>query len=82
MKNFDIILNKAKKEILSDIKEGIVPNAVTSFSDLHDFVDANYYGGFCDENYKASKHFQFEDEIQTKLDEWIKSEEFKNQFKK
>jgi len=82
MKNFGIILNQAKKEILSDIKEGIVPDTVTSFSDLHDYVDANYYGGFCDENYEASKDFEFEDEIQTKLDEWIKSEEFKNQFKK
>lgn len=82
MKNFDIILNQAKKEILSDIKEGIVPDTVTSFSDLHDFVDANYYGGFCAENYEASKDFDFEDEIQTKLDEWIKSEEFKKQFKK
>ncbi|MBC7845532.1 MAG: hypothetical protein H7Y10_03470 [Flavobacterium sp.] len=82
MKNFETVLAQAKKEILSDIKEGIVPNTVTSFSDLHDFVDANYYGGFCDENYKASKDFEFENEIQTKLDEWIKSEEFKNQFKK
>ena len=80
MKNFETILDKAKKEILSDIKEGIVPDTVTSFSDLHDFVDANCYGGFCDENYETSKNLEFENEIQTKLDEWIKSEEFKNKF--
>jgi len=82
MKNSETVLAQAKKEILSDINEKIVPSTITSFSDLHDFVDANYYGGFCAENYEASKGFEFEDKIQTKLDEWIKSDYFKNQFKK
>jgi len=82
MKNFDVIFVQAKKEILHDIEIGVIPKSIKSFSDLHDFVDANYYGGFCDENYKASKDFEFEDKIQTKLDEWIKSDYFKNQFKK
>lgn len=34
-----------KKEILEDVQKGIVPQDVSSFSQLHDFVDANCYGG-------------------------------------
>jgi hypothetical protein len=34
-----------KVEILEDVRQGIVPAAVKSFSQLHDFVDANCYGG-------------------------------------
>jgi len=79
MKKLDVILDRAKKKILLDIEIGVIPKNISSFSELHYFVDANWYGGFCDENYEASKDFEFENEIQTKLDEWIKSEEFKNQ---
>lgn len=32
-------------EILIDVAEGTVPRTVSSFSELHDFVDANTYGG-------------------------------------
>jgi len=34
-----------KAEILSDVENGIVPPTVASFSELHDYVDANLYGG-------------------------------------
>jgi hypothetical protein len=36
---------RAKREILEDIECGLVPSGVASFSELHDFVDANWYGG-------------------------------------
>jgi hypothetical protein len=36
---------RAKREVLSDIADGTVPATVASFSELHDYVDANYYGG-------------------------------------
>lgn len=34
-----------KKEILEDVRNGRVPVTVASFSQLHDYVDANCYGG-------------------------------------
>ena len=37
-----------KREVLEDIRERKVPVDVRSFSELHDYVDANEYGGFCD----------------------------------
>lgn len=36
---------KMKVEILADIRAGVVPPSVKSYSDLHDYVDANCYGG-------------------------------------
>lgn len=35
-----------KAEILADITIGILPDDVSSFSELHQHVDANLYGGF------------------------------------
>lgn len=39
------LAEKMKTEILSDVENGIVPATVASFSELHDYVDANLYGG-------------------------------------
>lgn len=36
------------REILADLKQGTIPATVATFSDLHDYVDANEYGGICD----------------------------------
>ena len=41
-------IERSKAEILEDIDAGIVPNTVSSFSQLHDYVDANEYGGLCE----------------------------------
>jgi hypothetical protein len=40
---------RGKREILDDIAAGIQPQNVASFSELHDHVDANEYGGFAEE---------------------------------
>jgi len=37
------------RQIRRDIANGRVPSAVRDFSQLHDYVDANEYGGLCDE---------------------------------
>jgi hypothetical protein len=42
-------IERMKREILEDIKAGRVPADCQSFSALHDYVDANSYGGFCDD---------------------------------
>jgi hypothetical protein len=38
------LVERMKADIVADVKAGIVPRSVASFSDLHDFVDANCYG--------------------------------------
>jgi hypothetical protein len=43
-------IERMKKEILVDIKAERVPADCPSFSSLHDHVDANCYGGFCDDS--------------------------------
>lgn len=42
-------IERGKREIQEDIASGRVPFTVTTFGRLHDYVDANYYGGLCDE---------------------------------
>lgn len=42
-------VQRMKGEIVSDVLSGKVSKDVKSFSELHDFVDANEYGGFCEE---------------------------------
>ena len=39
------LASRMKAEILADVASGRVPRRVKSFSHLHDFVDANCYGG-------------------------------------
>ena len=36
---------RVKADILRDIADGVVLASVATFADLHDFVDANCYGG-------------------------------------
>src|SRR4051812_44680105 len=36
---------RAIDEVKEDIKSGLVPEKVSSFAELHDYVDANGYGG-------------------------------------
>jgi hypothetical protein len=47
----DQTLARMREEILEDIRTHRVPISVSSFSGLHDYVDANAYGGFCDDEY-------------------------------
>ena len=73
---------RAKKEILEDIEDGNVPNDVDSFNELHEYVDANGYGGFFDDDYEISKDFVVENEVHKKLDKWIKSGGLKSKMEK
>ena len=41
-------IERSKSEILKDIADGIVPDTVCRFYQLHDYVDANEYGGLCE----------------------------------
>lgn len=50
MKTVQDLINISITEIIQDQDSGIVPVGVKSFGDLHDYVDANCYGGFCDDD--------------------------------
>lgn len=84
----DECIERMKKEIIDDIKAGRVPADCSSFSALHDYVDANCYGGFCEDNKLQAliEHFGGRDEdegmpdtlmvylnaAQNAIDRWIK----------
>lgn len=55
--DFQKTVARMKDEIMSDVRSGRIPASCASFSDLDDCVDANEYGGFCDDDL---------------ADEWIK----------
>lgn len=80
---------RMKAEVLSDIRDKMVNEDVKSFSELHDSVDANEYGGFCEdilsEAYCAffggrdehegmpDAYIDFLNECQGEIDEWLKN---------
>lgn len=75
---FDDIVAQAKREILEDIANGDVPATVASFSELHDHVDANTYGGLCDDGFPEQfandeAWITFSDDVQDAVDAWIKA---------
>ena len=39
---------RMKREILEEMDAGRIPRTVSSFSELHDYIDANELGGFCE----------------------------------
>ena len=67
-----------KREILADVKHGFVPRTCASFAELHNYVDANEYGGFCDGLDTAAEVMSSEEltteanEAQAAIDLWIK----------
>ena len=77
-------------EIISDMGSTHVPYIITDFSDLHDYVDANCYGGFCEDELAGAlvDHFGGRDEhegmpqgmidyineAQAAVDAWLKAD--------
>lgn len=68
------VVERAKEEVLLDVSKGIVPAEVASFSELHDYVDANYYGGAFegDVDLNNDEAVYFWNRIQDEVDAWIK----------
>ena len=71
--NLENMFKLAKEEILQDIKNGTIDGEVNSFQDLYDYVDANCYGGICENDYKISENYELENKLHKKLDNWIKN---------
>lgn len=70
-------VEQAKREINADIENYVVPVTVGTFGQLHDYVDANTYGGLCDEYadevFGDPPDFSFANEVQERLHLWIKA---------
>jgi len=64
-------IDRAKGEILSDVAKGKVPSTVESFGELHDYVDANEYGGLCDPDLYADEDTEFAQAVQEAVHGWI-----------
>lgn len=70
------VVAQAKAEIIRDAQAGHLPvDAITTFADLHDYTDANTYGGLCDEH--VAEVFRVDDIdtlnlVQDTVDVWIK----------
>lgn len=72
---------RMKAEILQHIAEDMIPASVTTFSELHDYFDANCFGGFCeDEVYNAliaqlgiDGALYFINDAQNAVHEWLRA---------
>jgi hypothetical protein len=65
---------RSKAEILFDAARGTVPEDVATFAGLHDHVDANEYGGLCEDGFVGSDGWVDEaNRIQEAVDDWIRS---------
>ena len=65
------VVEQAKAEILADVAAGTVPNTCASFSELHDYTDANGYGGAFERPFDNNET-DFWNAVQTAVDGWIK----------
>ena len=63
------IIERAKAEIRSDVMAGVIPGNLYDFEKLHEHVDANEYGGFCDDN--ATTDYDFIVSVQAELNAWM-----------
>ena len=65
------VVEQAKTEILADVAAGTVPSTCASFSELHDYTDANGYGGAFERPFD-NEETDFWNAVQDAVDRWIK----------
>jgi hypothetical protein len=75
---FNNAVDRAKLEIIADIAAGRVPSSVRTFSELHDHVDANEYGGLCDPDAYGKFDTGFANAVQSAVDTWLAGGGHKN----
>ncbi len=64
-------VSRAQSEILADVTAGVVPVTCGSFAELHNYVDANEYGGACESFSGSEEHCEFWNAVHDDLNEWI-----------
>ena len=77
-----LTIARALREIDYHVRSGRVSSSIKSFADLHDFIDANHYGGAfelptlvgdCDDEEYVDEHNRFWNRVQNAVDALIKS---------
>jgi hypothetical protein len=68
-----VVVERCQLEILEDVARGRVPATVRSFAQLHDHVDANDYGGGCEDYDDSDATCRFWNRVQNAVDAWIKA---------
>ena len=66
-------VQQARQEILQDVIAGTVPRATRSFSKLHDYTDANWYGGGFDDELSNEAGIAVLNEVQQDVHKWLAS---------
>ncbi len=68
-------IKRAMAEVVADVEAGRVPAEVRSFSQLHDYVDANYYGGAFEREHDPSsdEDTNFFNAVQNAVNAWIQA---------
>ena len=61
-----------KREVIADVMAGNVPASVADYSELHDYVDANYYGGAFDGDFEI-EDTDYWNAAQTAISQWIEA---------
>ena len=74
-KNLNIRVKTIKKSINVDIKSGLVPTTVSTFSELHDYVDANEYliEAYGGKFPFTQKGFKEANKLMDEIDQWLKN---------
>jgi hypothetical protein len=66
-----------RRQIRADYRSGRLPRGVRSFPRLHDFVDANEYGGLCELWFEGAPgcdaFVSFCNRVQSALDRFVRS---------
>lgn len=78
----DVVSRRARRQVSLDMVRGDVPSDIASFSELHDHVDANYYGNAFDwpgsfasdgpGDFYHELFTSFWNEVQGNVDQWLK----------
>lgn len=74
--HFAEIAEVISAEIRDDVQAGRVPTTISSFGELDDYVDANIYGGLCDDASNADVSNEDCARIQAVVDVWLQAEPF------
>jgi hypothetical protein len=67
----DARIAQGKREIRADIERGVVPADVMRFAELHDYVDANGYGGMFETDLDGEELVDAANIVQNALDDWM-----------
>jgi len=69
------VVAAAKAEILADIANGTVPETVSSFSELHDYTDANMYADelICNRLMEGDEYLTFNNAVTDEVDVWLRA---------